>query len=118
MAKMWAMFFLSILLVSVMNFYAVVREPDIVEIAELHEHIRESVKVRGELTSYVRDPYDSGSDRIDILVEDGYNVSEVRWTETGLLPPIGTLVQVVGEVSEWNGRNMDCSQRCWCYSMG
>ncbi len=104
MAKLWAMFFLSILLVSVMNFYAVVREPDIVEIADLHEHIRESVKIRGELTSYVRDPYDSGTDRIDLLVEDGYNVSEVRWTETGILPPIGTLVQVVGEVTEWNGR--------------
>ena len=104
MGKLWAMFFLSILLVSVMNFYAVVREPDIVEIADLHEHIRESVKIRGELTSYVRDPYDSGSDRVDLLVEDGYNVSEVRWTETGLLPPIGTLIQVVGEVTEWNGR--------------
>ncbi|MBT4059325.1 MAG: hypothetical protein HOE69_03355 [Euryarchaeota archaeon] len=104
MGKLWAMFFLSILLVSVMNFYAVVREPDIVEIADLHEHIRESVKIRGELTSYVRDPYDSGADRIDLLVEDGYNVSEVRWTETGLLPPIGTLIEVVGEVTEWNGR--------------
>jgi len=105
MAKLWAMFFLSILLVSVMNFYAVVREPDIIEIADLHEHIRESVKIRGELISYVRDPYDNGADRIDILVEDGYNVSEVRWTDTGpMLPPIGTLVQVVGEVSEWNGR--------------
>ena len=105
MGKLWAMFILSILLVSVMNFYAVVREPDMVEISELHEHIRESVKIRGELTSYVRDPYDSGADQIDLLVEDGYNVSEVKWTETsGFLPPIGTLIEVKGEVTEWNGR--------------
>ncbi len=104
MGKLWAMFFLSILLVSVMNFYAVVREPDEIEISDIHEHVRESVKVRGEMTSYVRDPYDSGTDRIDLLVEDGYNVTEVRWTDTGILPPIGTVVLVTGEVNEWNGR--------------
>jgi len=116
MGKLWAMFFLSILLVSVMNFYAEVREPDRVDIAEIHEHIRESVKVQGVLTSYVRDPYSDGSDRIDLLLEDEYNVVEIRWTETGMrqsgredglpatLPPIGTVVEGVGEVVEWNGK--------------
>ncbi len=106
MGKLWAMFFLSILLVSVMNFYAEVREPDRVDIAEIHEHIRESVKVQGVLTSYVRDPYSDGSDRIDLLLEDEYNVVEIRWTETGMrqsgredglpatLPPIGTVVEI------------------------
>ena len=105
MAKLWAMFILSVLLVSVMNFYAVVREPDMVEISDLHLHIRENVKIRGDLISYVHDPYDSGSDQIDLLIEDGYNVSEVKWVETSpFLPPIGTLIEVVGQVSEWNGR--------------
>ena len=105
MGKLWAMFILSILLVSVMNFYAIVREPDIVEIADLHLHIRENVKIRGELISYVHDPYDSGSDQIDLLMEDGFNVSEVKWVETSpFLPPIGTLIEVVGQVTEWNGR--------------
>jgi hypothetical protein len=116
MAKLWAMFFLSILLVSVMNFYAVFREPDLVDITDAHEHIRENIKVKGTLTSYIIDPYDSGTDRVDLLVEDDFNVIEVRWTETGMrqsgredglpttLPPIGTLVEVVGEVTEWNGR--------------
>jgi hypothetical protein len=116
MVKLWAMFFLSILLVSVMNFYAVVREPDLVEIPDANEHIRENIKIRGVLTSYIIDPYDSGTDRVDLLVEKDFNVMEVRWTETGMrqsgredglpvtLPPIGTLVEVVGEVTEWNGR--------------
>ncbi len=116
MVKLWAMFFLSILLVSVMNFYAVYREPDLVDITDAHEHIRENIKVKGILTSYIIDPYDSGTDRVDLLVEDDFNVIEVRWTETGMrqsgredglpttLPPIGTLVEVVGEVTEWNGR--------------
>ena len=105
MGKLWAMFILSVLLVSVMNFYAVVREPDIVEISDLHLHIRESVKIRGELISYVHDPYESGSDQIDLLIEDGFNVSEVKWVETSpFLPPIGTLIEVVGQVTEWNGR--------------
>ena len=103
MVKLWAMFFLSILLVSVMNFYAVYREPDLVDITDAHEHIRENIKVKGILTSYIIDPYDSGTDRVDLLVEDDFNVIEVRWTETGMrqsgredglpttLPPIGTL---------------------------
>ena len=115
MSKLWAMFFLSILLVSVMNFYAEIREPDRVEIADIHEHIRGSVKVQGVLTSYVRDPYSDGSDRIDLLLEDEFNVVEIRWTETGMrhsgrddglpaaLPHIGTMVEVVGKVTEWNG---------------
>ena len=57
MAKMWVMFFTSLLLVSAMNFYAVIREPDLIDIDDIHEYPRETVKVEGVLTSFVIDPY-------------------------------------------------------------
>ena len=69
-AHVWAAFFLSVLLVSVLNFYAVAREPDRVEIADIHEHLSETVKIEGTLISWVRDPYSDGSDRVDLQVED------------------------------------------------
>ena len=50
MAKLWVMFFTSLLLVSTMNFYAVIREPDLIDIDEIHEYPRETVKVKGVLT--------------------------------------------------------------------
>ena len=79
MSKMWAAFFLSVLLVSTLNFYAVVREPDRIEIDEVHEHLSETVKVEGTLISWVRDPYSDGSDRVDLQVEDAPNVVKIRW---------------------------------------
>ncbi len=92
MAKLWVMFFTSLLLVSTMNFYAVIREPDLIEIDEIHEYPRESVKVRGVLTSFVVDPYGEQADRIDLQVRevDGHSVVEVRWfvDRDNEIPPI------------------------------
>ena len=108
MAKMWVMFFTSLLLVSAMNFYAVIREPDLIDIDDIHEYPRETVKVEGVLTSFVIDPYGEQADRIDLQVReiDGHSVVEVRWLvdKDHPVPPVGTLVTVEGEVSEWNGR--------------
>ncbi len=104
MAKMWAAFFLSILLVSTLNFYAVVREPDRIEISEIHEHLSETVKIKGTLISWVRDPYSDGSDRVDLQVEDDADVVKVRWYDTTDVPPIGTTITVEGEVVQYNGK--------------
>ena len=78
MSKMWAAFFLSVLLVSTLNFYAVVREPDRIEIDEVHEHLSETVKIEGTLISWVRDPYSDGSDRVD-RIQSGF-LSCGEWT--------------------------------------
>ena len=77
MAKLWVMFFTSLLLVSTMNFYAVIREPDLIDIDEIHEYPRETVKVKGVLTSFVVDPYGEQADRIDLQVRevDGHSGS-------------------------------------------
>ena len=108
MAKLWVMFFTSLLLVSAMNFYAVIREPDMIELDEIRNYPRETVKIEGVLTSYIRDPYGEGADRIDLQVQeiDGHSVAKVRWNVdwNNEVPPIGTVVTVEGEVSEWNGR--------------
>ena len=53
MTKLWVMFFTSLLLVSAMNFYAVVREPDMIEIDEIRNFPRETVKIEGVLTGYL-----------------------------------------------------------------
>ena len=89
-----------------MNFYAVVREPDLVDIEDLPNYPRETVKIEGILTSWIRDPYGDGDDRIDMQVmdpEDGYTVAEVRWVKNGYinetnLPEIGSIVYVEGEI--------------------
>lgn len=108
MAKLWVMFFTSLLLVSMMNFYAVIREPDMIDIDDIHEYPRETVKIKGVLSSYVVDPYGEQADRIDLQIReiDGHSVVEVRWfvDRDADIPPIGTIVSVEGEVSEWNGR--------------
>lgn len=105
MTKMWGAFFLSILLVSTLNFYAVVREPDRVEISDIHEHVQETVKVEGTLISWIADPYSDGSDRIDLQIEDDYDVVKVQWRDTSDdMPPIGSTVIVEGQVREYNGK--------------
>ena len=108
MAKLWVMFFTALLLVSTMNFYAVIREPDLIDMDEIHEYPRETVKVKGVLTSFVVDPYGEQADRIDLQVRevDGHSALEVRWfvDRDVDIPPIGTIITVEGEVTEWNGR--------------
>ncbi len=101
---MWAAFFLSVLLVSTLNFYAVVREPDRVEIDEVHEHLSETVKIEGTLISWVRDPYTDGSDRVDLQVEKAPHVVKIRWYDTSDVPPIGSTIIVEGEVVQYNGK--------------
>jgi hypothetical protein len=104
MSKMWAAFFLSVLLVSTLNFYAVVREPDKIEINEIHEHLSETVKIEGTLISWVRDPYSDGSDRVDLQVEDTPDVVKIRWYDTSDVPNIGSTIVVEGEVVQYNGK--------------
>ena len=81
MAKLWVMFFTALLLVSTMNFYAVIREPDMIDMDEIHEYPRETVKIKGVLTSFVVDPYGEQADRIDLQIRevDGHSALEVRW---------------------------------------
>ena len=55
--QLWVMFTLAIFLVAVLNYYAMVREPDIVEMEDLIEYKNEVVKVEGEIISWREDPW-------------------------------------------------------------
>ena len=106
-----------------MNFYAVIREPDMIEIDEIRNFPRETVKIEGILTGYVRDPYGEGADRIDLQVQeiDGHSVAKVRWNVdwNNEVPPIGTVVTVEGRGIGVEWENLDSVQRLWCnYSPG
>ena len=109
--KLWPMFFFSVLLVAALNFYAVSREPDIISIAEIHEHENEVVKIEGVMVSWVEDPYSDGSERLDIILQDDSGVAEVRWFKFGELPTIGSKISAVGDVRQWEGR-------FWIQSLG
>jgi hypothetical protein len=109
--KLWPMFFFSILLVAALNFYAVSREPDVISIAEIHEHENEVVKIEGIMVSWVEDPYSDGSERLDIILQDDSGVAEVRWFKFGELPTIGSKISAVGDVRQWEGR-------FWIQSLG
>jgi hypothetical protein len=104
MGKIWSMFFLSVLLVAALNWYAIEREPDVIEIGEVHEHVNEVVKIEGRIISWVEDPYGQGEQRLDIILEDDTGVMEIRWYKFGKLPTIGSTIQASGDVIEWNGR--------------
>ena len=102
--KLWVMFALSVFLVATLNWYAMVREPQIVEVEDLIQYKNEVVLVEGEVISWVEDRYGNGEDRVDLVIEDDTGVIQVRWYSTGEIPPIGTNVTVMGDVVDYNGR--------------
>ncbi|MDB2588033.1 hypothetical protein N9X72_01240, partial [Candidatus Poseidoniales archaeon] len=102
--KLWVMFALAVFLVASLNWYAMVREPQVVEVKDLVNHNRETVLVEGTVISWIEDRYGSGEDRVDLVVEDDTGVISVRWYSTGEKPPIGTNVTVMGAVVDYNGR--------------
>jgi len=94
------MFFFCVLLVATMNWYAVVREPDVVEIENLYEHVNSNVKVRGNLISWIEDPWSSGEDKIKIIIQDTTGVVSVDWSNTQPLPPVGSIIEAKGNYAE------------------
>ena len=102
--KLWVMFALAVFLVASLNWYAMVREPQVVEVEDLVQHKNEVVLVEGRVISWIEDRYGNGEDRVDLVVEDETGVIQVRWYSTGEIPPIGTEVTVMGNVVDYNGR--------------
>ena len=101
--QLWVMFTLAILLVAVLNYYAMVREPDIIEMEDLIEYKNEVVKVEGEIISWREDPWNSGDWETHVIVSDGTAVVEARWSRPAEIPPIGTNVIITGKVMEFEG---------------
>ena len=101
--QLWVMFTLAVFLVAVLNYYAMVREPDIVDMDELIEYKNEVVKVEGEVISWREDPWNSGDWETHVIVTDGTAVVEARWSRPAEMPPIGTNVVITGKVMEFEG---------------
>ena len=78
-----------------MNFYAVIREPDMIEIDEIRNFPRETVKIEGILTGYVRDHMEreligltSKSKRLTVTLlrrSDGTLIGITRFPQSELL---------------------------------
>jgi len=97
MTKLWSMFFFCVMLVATMNWYAIVREPDIIEVEDLYEHVNSVVKVRGKIVSWVEDPWGSGEDKTNIVIQDDTGVVRIEWSNTQTLPPVGSIIEARGD---------------------
>ena len=102
--RLWVMFSISIVLVAALNAYAMVREPELVAIEDLVQHSNEVVSIKGSVVSWVEDPYSSGEDRVNILVEDSTGVAQLRWYNFAEIPMLGTEIKVTGDVIVYNGK--------------
>ena len=102
--RLWVMFSIAIVLVAALNAYAMVREPQLVNIEDMIEHSNEVVSIKGTVVSWVEDPYSSGEDRVNILLEDDTGVAQLRWYNFGEIPMLGTTIKVTGDVIVYNGK--------------
>ena len=102
--RVWVMFAIAVILVATLNGYAMIRQPEVVDIADLHTLANEVVIVEGTLISWVEDPYNSGEHRMDLILESDSGVAEVRWYKFTTPPPIGSTLRATGDVVEYNGR--------------
>ena len=102
--RLWVMFALSVLLVAAMNAYAMVREPEIIGTDELVEHNNEVVSIRGKVVSWIEDPFASGDNLVNIIIEDDKGVATLRWYGVGEIPMLGTEVTATGKANVKNGK--------------
>ena len=102
--RLWVMFAISVILVAGLNAYAMIREPTLVDIEDMIEHSNEVVSIRGKVISWVEDPYSSGENRVNILIEDDTGVAQLRWYNFGEIPMLGTTITATGDVIVYNGK--------------
>ena len=81
-----------------------IREPELVAIEDLVQHSNEVVSIEGTVVSWVEDPYSSGENRVNILIEDDTGVAQLGWYNFAEIPMLGTTIKVTGDVIVYNGK--------------